>query len=726
MANGWFTNEEFASLGLTGLPASRFGISEWIEREGLDQKYPNKVRPRTAAGGGIERHISILPEYIRNNYIGTQIAAAANSLPALPDRHPVAPTCDVDPNDLTDDQRHCMNARVLFVKLVHEHEEILGRTKATHLIADHAKAGSLKPELQALIPVANAKSGTKAKKSKKAHSLSQRTLYDWVLTHEREGILGLAPKRCREKDMTIPKWAPLLMQLWADPYKPSLQAVVDKLADELPPGIEPPSYFAARRFLNDKISIVDRNRGRMGPQALKSLQAFTRRDVSELWPTAVYTADGHTFRAKVEHPHHGQPFQPEITFVMDVYTRAIVGWSVGLAENSIGVLEAVSNAIVEHKETLLGGVCLIFYTDNGKGFKNDMFSADVTGFFDRWGITQKTGRAYNSQGRGIIERFNRNVRQWAKELSSYSGQDLDKEAARYITRERLKAAKKGKKSPFDVTWQAFKDFIERKITEYNHAPHDGLPRFRHPETKRWIHQAPVDVWEAWLREGNTTAFISRDDAADLMRPYERRKVARCEVHILNGSYFSHDLEAYHDQWVLVGYDIHDASRVWVRDFDMRLLAVAELDGNAAGYFSGDTFRTARSKQEQIFENRTKGRLGRVEEKRREILLEAKGAPLEIEHQSGHVMPPLDDFSRAEADAALAKLSEPQPTTQKILTINGRPNFADDVQWVRWLLTNPNEVTDQDRTAIRKRLGQPSFRHLLEMEGIDPMQLRQAA
>lgn len=115
------------------------------------------------------------------------------------------------------------------------------------------------------------------------------------------------------------------MDLWANPAKPSLQAVIEDLSQELPHHIQTPSYDQARRFLKDKMSIVERMRGRMGPQELKALKTFTRRDTSDLWPGAIYSADGHTFKAKVQHPFHDQPFRPEITAVIDAYTRYVVG-----------------------------------------------------------------------------------------------------------------------------------------------------------------------------------------------------------------------------------------------------------------------------------------------------------------------------------------------------------------------------------------------------------------
>lgn len=702
--------------GLAGMPKTESGVIRKAKREGWSDKQASDdlpcVRERKGVGGGWEYHISLLPKEARQAYSRRQLSTQ----PDLFDQAPALTPSETNTDDLNAFQREVMNARAALVATVNQHAQLVGRNAALDIVVDEARNGTLPGDLQELVSIANAKSGRRVKTAKGKHKISRRTLYQWVLDHEKGGILALAPTPTQKADYEIPSWAPALMQLWADPHKPSLTAVLEELPGTLPDGVDAPSYDQARRFLANKVSVVDKNRGRMGPQALKSLQAFTRRDVSELWPGAVYTADGHTFRAKIEHPFHGQPFQPEITFTMDVFTRYIVGWSVGLAENSIGVLEALSHAIIERDDDRHSALPLIFYTDNGKGFKNEMFSSTAIGFFDRWGITQKTSLPYNSQARGIIERFNRNVRQWAKKLVSYSGAELDKEAKRYIDRERIKAAKNKAKSRFDVTWDEFRAFIQEQIDTYNNSPQSGLKRVRDPETRKYRHQSPAEVWNEWLSEGGKTLTIAVSEASDLLRPYDRRRVARCEVRILNNVYFSHDLEAYHGQEVLVGYDIHDANRVWVRDFEMRLLAVAELDANARPYFDGDTLRTAQSKQDQVLAARTKGRLGRIEEKRQEIIAEAKGPALEIEYQPAV---PMEDFQIKAANEMLARLEQPKPV---LTQANGRPVFKDDIEWVQWLEANPEQITEQDRAVLSERLEKASFRHLLAMEEIDPTRI----
>lgn len=60
---------------------------------------------------------------------------------------------------------------------------------------------------------------------------------------------------------------------------------------------------------------------------LKARLGFTRRTTEGMEPGTVYTADGKTFDASVAHPVSGRPFRPEITTVIDVATRRVVGWA---------------------------------------------------------------------------------------------------------------------------------------------------------------------------------------------------------------------------------------------------------------------------------------------------------------------------------------------------------------------------------------------------------------
>ncbi|RLR17671.1 hypothetical protein D8L93_07385 [Sodalis-like symbiont of Bactericera trigonica] len=66
-------------------------------------------------------------------------------------------------------------------------------------------------------------------------------------------------------------------------------------------------------------------------------------------------------KMKVAHPDHGQPFSPEMTFIIDGSCRYITGWSLSLYENVIAVTDALRYGIATH------GKPFLYYSDNSSG-----------------------------------------------------------------------------------------------------------------------------------------------------------------------------------------------------------------------------------------------------------------------------------------------------------------------------------------------------------------------
>jgi len=70
----WLSPQELADLGLPGLPDSKQGWNELIDREGwLERK--GKVRPRRGKGGGFEYHVDLLPPAALASYAARAIGA---------------------------------------------------------------------------------------------------------------------------------------------------------------------------------------------------------------------------------------------------------------------------------------------------------------------------------------------------------------------------------------------------------------------------------------------------------------------------------------------------------------------------------------------------------------------------------------------------------------------------------------------------------------------------
>lgn len=590
-------------------------------------------------------------------------------------------------HDLKDWQRKTAEARAAIIHEVKRLAAMAGTERAIQAVIALAANNELQEQLQRLVPVANAKAGSEGKRT-----LSRRSIYRWMNDAE-SGFSGLAPRLRTET--RVPAWAPALLSLYQQPQKPTLKKCLDDLPRLLQGGIKAPSYWAAQRFL-DKMSKLDLERGRMGPRELKSVRAYVKRDTSQMWPGDAYTADGHTFDAEIAHPAHGRPFRPEITSILDIATRRAVGWSIDLAESTWAVLDALRNAV----ET--GGIPAIFYVDNGSGYKNAMMADEATGFMARLGITISHSLPYNSQARGIIERSHQTI--WvrgAKDLPTYMGASMDREAkhsAFKITRADIKSAGA---SRLLMPWAEFTAWCQMQVDTYNDRPHRGLPKITDASGKR-RHQTPNEAWATAITEGWKPVEVEAQESADLFRPYKEVTTRRALVQLFSNSYFHRDLEHHHGEKVLVGYDIHDANHVWVRDRAGRLICVAEFEGNKRSYFPVSAL-------EQAAEKRAKGRIKRAEVKIEEAEAELN-PPALIEYRAAEQLPPMDIPAAIEP----AHLIQ-QPVAEP------RPNLAQmgDYSLLTWLADHPEDWNDGFRNyfASQARNGSRTISNALDEYGL---------
>jgi len=594
-----FGISEITKLNLDGLPKSRRAIEMYVQRNGWQY-----VEVPSSGRGGVRREY-VLPEALfevvklqalaklADEAVIPEVAKSASTEIAATNHSVVAHAAI-----LADWQRSCAIARLTVVRYVLKTAELTGKTKAIEAFAKASKAKKLDDTLIATIKKANAKNGGKDGRG----SVSRRTLFEWVKAFETSeanpdasAVALLAPKA---RTTEIPEWAGILLKIWSDPAKPELAEVMRRIeAAYTDSAVDVPSYHQARYFLETHVGNVERERGRMGSREIKNIKPFIRRDTAPLLPTDVYTADGHTFDAEVAHPDTGKPFRPEITTVMDVHTRMIVGYSIDLAESGLAVLDAISSAASDY------GIPAIFYVDNGSGYKNAMMKDESVGVMTRMGTEVKHSIAYNSQARGMIERVHQTV--WirlARKLPTYIGDDMDRQAKQTVFKKTRKDIKEFGESKALIGWDEFLAIAADAVTAYNSESHSGLPRRYNTTTGRREHLTPQMMWDeqvtAMDNAGTGLVLVSDAERDDLYRPYVQRKCLRGEINLFSNKYFSRELEQYHGEQMLVGYDIHDGSRVWVRDMAHRLITIAEFEGNKKAYFAQSALGDAREKRAQ--------------------------------------------------------------------------------------------------------------------------------
>ena len=266
------------------------------------------------------------------------------------------------------------------------------------------------------------------------------------------------------------------------------------------------------------------------------------------------------------------------------------------------------------------------------------------------------------------------------------------------------------------SWQEFMSACVNAIAAYNAKPHSSLPG----------KMSPNQYWEYHVSTGFEIVPVLEHEKNDLFRPYVRRKVSRAMVEWLTNTYFHMDLEEFHGEYVLVGYDIHDASKVWVREIDRRsgeelmgrLICVAIFAGNEERYIPLTMERAALEKRANARARRLNDHLAEVEaELSVGRFLEASAQP---------VMSPIDLTPEPIPAAPILVVDNDQENFKPAsgaVEPPRRRTFASDVELAAWALENPDQLTSNHVRVLRGCLERPAAIELFRLSGIDLDALR---
>jgi len=186
---------------------------------------------------------------------------------------------------------------------------------------------------------------------------------------------------------------------------------------------------------------------------------------------------------------------------------------------------------------------------------------------------------------------------------------MDREAKLSQFKLTHKAIKDGVQSKL-ISWPHFIDFINQRIADYNARPHRSLNGIS-PDMK--LAEFVALSWEhTRLRPG---------EEAYLFRPQVERSISRCEIALFGNRYFSRTLEEFYGERLRIGYDVNDASRVWVYADDGRLICTAEWNANVRSFFPVSVIEQARDRRAAGRVNRLQAHLDKVQAERRGHLLD---------------------------------------------------------------------------------------------------------
>ena len=684
----YLTAQEIADAGarlkLKVVPHSKRRVLEMASREGWRRSPLCRNRRGSEGGGGNEYHYTLLPLALQTALLAEyqkskQIVAIKNEQ----DKDIVLYN-QLSTSQLTARQKDVMNARAGVLHYIGLRMYECGQTQRGAILSflDDLKNNRLSPELENLSYHAN----------DKGRGLSRGTISRWFASRESGGLVALAPKKTREKE-AAPAWLTSFLKYYRQPQKPAIAQAYERWRAESD-FAEPPTIRQVRHALSN-LPEIEKQRGRLGTHELKALKAYKARDVSDLLPASVYVGDGKTFDAEIAHPLHGQPFKPEITTIIDAYSRKIVGWSAALDENANAVIDALLMA------ARTNGIPAIFYSDNGRGYKNKAMEDSLTGFLSRLSITPAHAIAYNSQAKGVIENFNKRWTVLSREFPTYIGRDMDKQASTLMHKTTRKDLKINGVSQLLPSWSEFLDACQDLIDRYNDKPHRGLEKIVDPLTGKRRHMTPNEVWQSAYSNGFEPYLVSDEEARDLLQPWVIRKTRRALVDWLGNSYYAIELEKYHGKDVIVSYDIHDASKVVTREIIIadgerapgKLIAVAKFEGHKTRYIPY-------SAEQAAMERRHKGRKARAMAKVNEIDKELRAITLNSYAENA-----VPITQKAVTKPILVACNDESDHHQKqdSIPVRKRPNFRNDAEYARWLLDNPEKVSQQDQANIRDDL-----------------------
>ena len=573
----------------------------------------------------------------------------------------------------------CADARALLVRHLQAMADGgLGMTRATEIFANQLTTGSGAADIMDVAAAANQRPRRGA-----GVQISARTLFRWVGLYKQAGWAALVPTSTQAATAAeLPEDVRAVLKAYANASGAArnLTHCAQRVTELLgrPYDDWRRLYDQARRALPklDKARLIKARH--TGTERAAKLP-FKRRDTGTLQPNDVWLVDGHTFKAKVRHPEHGQPFAPEVTIAIDAATRKVVGWSASLSENTIAVGDCIRHAVATH------GVPAIVYSDNGAGERAKVFDCPVAGLFARLGSEHRTGIPGHPQGHGLIERsWQTHMLRCARQFSTYQGGDVDSRTLRNMTLEmaREQRAVKRAEANGDVVvlsakvpgWDRFLDAVQQSIDAYNNQHrHRALPRHLQGELDG-KHMTPGEAWGQMMDPAHQV-LLDQPTLRHLFMPAVLRTALRGEVRWLNGAYFNAELMAVDGEQVRVHYDIHDSSRVWVWTTEGRFVCEAQVGANAMGYFPAPMVERAREKRV----------MGIV--KRRELQIETAmrelTPTLPAQTNAGAVLDLAQPALPAPSELADARDESPAPAAAK--PRDGRPTSfdtaADRYEWL---------------------------------------------
>ncbi|MBF0415813.1 MAG: transposase [Magnetococcales bacterium] len=667
-----------ALVGLPGLPGTARNIQERAEREGWKRRMEKGIWLF---------HVDSLPEESRLALSGGELVPTLTPPLSKPQAARV--------EKLKDWQREVMYARLVVLGEVERRVVVCGSMKsALKDFVELASDGMLPHGVQTALTTALAKG-----RDGEGELVSVRTLQRW-LAAAKKGPANLAPSSMEYGG--VPAWAATFLRYYQRPTQSDCATI---LRDMRRDGIkEIPTYSQARHFLKNKVSVIERSKGRISRSKLRTLLPFVQRDFSMLKPGDLVNGDGHSCHCYVIHPETGKPYLPEITEMVDIATRLHLGFSIAVSESTEAVHDAIRTAIQAV------GTILVLQWDRGSGAKNHAMHDAATGLAARLGFEVYHPRARNPQAGGVIEHMHKMVTiPTARRFPEvYIGRRAKNED---LLRDVQKAMQEGKVTA--PTLAVFVGTLETMRDEYNNRPNRALPKIKDPITGGRRHQTPVERLKAFVAEGWQPTFLPDATLLDELRPEAVRSVQRAQVSLFGMRYYAPDLIHWHGKKVRIRYDLRDGSQVWIRAMDGRFITEAKRDANVHPYLHDNVLERATAKRAEAKVRLLEQKIAAIEADEKRTIA---AAPVELsveQHEAAErQLVLMNDGVQAVEDAEIEPIAVVEGT---------RPIFRGPMaerDWGVWVWEHWDTVLvdDEDRADFTAKLESQDFRLLIGFEG----------
>ncbi len=370
---------------------------------------------------------------------------------------------------------------------------------------------------------------------------SQTTLRRWIERYLQHGLIGLAPQQ--QGSQAKPLGCEVRIRHLMRSGSKNNPGNITKMLQQEGHDVE---YHQIRRRVMAMPAIEGtHNSGRLGALAFDSMmKPYTRRKTEHMPVGCCYQSDGNMMPIYLQHPTGNRPARFEITPMIDVVSRYVVGYYISESESAISTVMALTDAIIKENH-----VPIDLQADNGPGFSNSL----VTRYYEKLGITETHPRPRNPKDNGYIERFHSTMKdELLKKFPAYCGKDAAPEPLQLY----LKKVDKGEKQLMSV--EQFKVLLDEYVYWYNHKRKHGAINNRTP-AQLWVNlerNEPIDVQDVFFW-----------DQAE-------RVVQRSAISFESREYYSPELIQYNTKKVIVEFNINDDSFVKIRDLDERWLCDA--------------------------------------------------------------------------------------------------------------------------------------------------------